>query len=60
MTGSGSAYVWLGVAVLLTVVIGANAQMAYLAITTQPACVPHLQAGETADPTRFSAAKSSC
>lgn len=47
------------IAVGTLVVIGANAHLLYVAITSQPECVAHSRTGETG-PGLFSAAKSAC
>jgi hypothetical protein len=49
------------VTVGLLVVILANAHLVYVAVTSQPDCVAHIQASETPAPKgSFSAAKSAC
>jgi hypothetical protein len=53
--------IWLGVAALTVLVLGANAHMLYVAIASQPACVAHQAPGVGADASGgFSAAQSSC
>ncbi len=45
----------------LLLVAGANAHLLYVALTSQPDCVPHARAGDgTARPGQFSVAKSAC
>lgn len=45
----------------LLLLLGANAHMLYVALTSQPTCVAHARAGDgTAKPGQFSAAKSAC
>jgi hypothetical protein len=45
----------------LLLVVGANAHLLYVAVTSQPDCVPHARAGDgTAKPERFNVAKSAC
>ena len=52
---------WLWIALVIAVVLGANAHLVYVAISSQPACVTHVRQGEgSADRGRFSAAESSC
>ena len=49
------------VAGCLLLVLGANAHLLYVALTSQPGCVPHARAGDgTAKPGQFSVAKSAC
>jgi hypothetical protein len=52
---------WLLLAAMAAIFVGANAHLIYVATTSQPACVTHLRQGEgdTARG-RFSAAQSSC
>ncbi len=48
-------------AVIAAIVVAANAHLIYVATTSQPACVTHLEQGEgDATRGRFSAAQSSC
>jgi hypothetical protein len=49
--------VWLLVTAGVLLLAGANAHLVYVAVTSQPACVPHLRSGETGG---FSAARSAC
>ncbi len=51
---------WAVAGAVVVGVLSANAHLAYVALASQPACVPHLRTGETATPTAYSAAKSSC
>jgi hypothetical protein len=44
----------------LLLVVGANAHLLYVALTSQPDCVPHARAGGAATPGQFSVAKSAC
>lgn len=44
----------------LLLVAGANAHLVYVAMTSQPDCVPHLRHGGDARPGQFSVAKSAC
>ncbi|WP_159952711.1 MULTISPECIES: hypothetical protein [unclassified Rhizobium] len=54
-----SVSVWVVVAVVGLVLIGANAHLAYVAFSSQPDCVVHLKdKGEA--PGKFRAAKSAC
>ena len=52
---------WLLLAAIAAIFVGANAHLIYVATTSQPACVTHLRQGE-GDAARghFSAAQSSC
>ena len=51
----------LAVAAGLLLVIGANAHLVYVAVTSQPECVAHLRPGEAdAQNASFSAAQSNC
>jgi hypothetical protein len=51
---------WLGLALLLVaVVLLANVHLVYVAITSQPPCVPHLQVADGGN-TTYRAAKSVC
>ena len=55
------AAIWLIVAAGMLLVIGANAHLLYVAVTSQPGCVAHLRAGEgDAEGKSFSAAQSDC
>jgi hypothetical protein len=52
---------WLWIALVVAIVLAANAHLIYVAVSSQPACVTHLRQGEgSADRGRFSAAESSC
>jgi len=57
---TGKAALWLLVVAALALVIGANAHLVYVALTSQPACVAHLRPGDAAPPGAFSAARSAC
>jgi len=56
--------VWLSVGLGLLLLIGANAHLVYVAVSSQPDCVAHVRHGQGSDKgngtTRFSAATSSC
>lgn len=55
------AMVWIGVALVLLLVLGANVHLIYVAVRSQPACVAHLrQGGSGRDRDDFSAAQSAC
>jgi len=55
------AAILLAVAAGLLLVIGANAHLVYVAVTSQPDCVAHLRQGESdAHSASFSAAQSNC
>lgn len=51
--------IWLGATALALVVLGANAHLVYVAVTSQPDCVAHHRLGAAVDGS-FSAAKSAC
>ena len=52
---------WLWIALVIAVVLAANAHLVYVAVSSQPACVTHVRQGEgSADRGHFSAAESSC
>jgi len=52
---------WLLTALVIAVILGANAHLIYVAVSSQPACVTHVRQGEgSADRGRFSAAESAC
>jgi hypothetical protein len=52
--------VWLTVGIGLFVLVGANAHLLYVAVSSQPDCVAHLRHGEGSATNSFSAATSSC
>lgn len=52
--------VWLSVGFGLIVLAAANAQLLYVAVSSQPDCVAHLQHGEGDGANSFGAATSSC
>jgi hypothetical protein len=59
MTGRWKIGLLVGGGLLL--LVGANAHLLYVAVTSQPDCVPHARAGDSAaKPGQFSAAKSAC
>ncbi len=49
--------IWLVVAAGLLLVVGANAHLVYVALSSQPACVAHVKPGESGG---LSAARSAC
>jgi hypothetical protein len=52
---------WLLTALVIAVIVAANAHLVYVATTSQPACVAHIRQGEgAAERGQFSAAQSSC
>jgi hypothetical protein len=52
---------WLLTALVIAIILAANAHLVYVATTSQPACVNHIRQGEGgAERGRFSAAQSSC
>ncbi len=60
MSGAKTA-IWLAVAAGLLLVVGANAHLVYVAVTSQPDCVAHVRPGEGgAQGALFSAAQSNC
>jgi hypothetical protein len=53
--------IWVAVALGLLLLVGANAHMIYVAVTSQPDCVAHLRPGEShGQSSAFSAAQSDC
>jgi hypothetical protein len=53
--------IWVAVAVGLLLLVGANAHMVYVAVTSQPDCVAHVRPGESNGQSGvFSAAQSDC
>jgi hypothetical protein len=50
---------WTIAAAVVLLFAGANAHLIYVAVTSQPACIPHVRLGEPAAPS-FSAAQSAC
>lgn len=52
--------VWLAVGLGLLVLVGANAHLLYVAVSSQPDCVEHVRHGQGNGTTSFSAATSSC
>lgn len=52
--------IWLAVGLGLTVLVGANAHLLYVSVSSQPDCVAHLRHGEGNGTTSFGAATSSC
>ena len=58
---SSRAAIWLIVAAGLLLVIGANAHLVYVAVTSQPDCVAHVRPGDgDAQDGSFGAAQSAC
>lgn len=61
MSSTISIRLWLLIGLALALVLAANAHFLYVAISSQPACVAHVRAGEgRAERGVFSAAQSSC
>lgn len=58
--GKTKSLVWLSVGLGLLVLIGANAHLVYVAVSSQPDCVAHVRHGQGNGTTSFSAATSSC
>lgn len=54
------AAIWLAVVAGVALVIGANAHLVYVAVTSQPDCIAHRGLGESGDAGTFSAAESAC
>jgi hypothetical protein len=53
--------VWLLVGMGVLVVVGANAHLLHVALSSQPQCIAHVRPGEGApERGQFSAARSSC
>jgi len=52
--------IWLAVAAGLFLIVGANAHLVYVAVTSQSECVAHIRPGEGVQPGSFSAADSAC
>jgi hypothetical protein len=50
--------IWLTVALGLLLVLGANAHLVYVAVTSQPDCVAHVRPGSSS--AGYGAAQSSC
>lgn len=59
MTRPDTRLIWIAAGAFVLAVLGANAHLAYIAFSSQPACVAHVDLGE-ASATEFSAARSSC
>ena len=57
-SGRGIRVAWIAVGLGLLVFVAANIHLVYVAVTSQPACVPHLK--DAAEGTGFRAAKSAC
>lgn len=58
---SGATAIWLAVAAGILVLVGANAHLIYVAVTSQPDCVAHVKPGESGGQGgAFSAAQSDC
>ena len=69
MSGAGTAarqvrtkaVLWLAVGAGLLLLLIANSHLVYVAVMSQPECVPHVRQGEgAAKDGKFSAARSSC
>lgn len=53
--------VWISIAAVLLLVLGANAHLVYVAVRSQPSCVAHIMQGESTKRSEsFSAAQSAC
>lgn len=53
-------FIWPVVTLMaVIIVLAANAHLAYLAVSTQPSCVPHAK-GTGVGPGQYQAAKSDC
>jgi hypothetical protein len=50
----------VGIAFGVALVAGANTHLVYVAVTSQPACVPHRRVGEASTQAPFAAAQSDC
>jgi hypothetical protein len=68
MNGAGAAtktrtraVLWLAIGAGLLLVLAANSHLVYVAVMSQPDCVPHVRQGDgSAKDGKFSAARSSC
>lgn len=56
----GRRWIWILTGAGLALVIGANWHLVYVAVTSQPDCVPHLRGGFKHPAGGFIAAESSC
>ena len=57
---SGSRRIWIAMAlILVAIVAAANIHLVYVAVTSHPPCVPHLQSPDGSG-TAFRAASSAC
>lgn len=56
--GRGVRAAWIAVGIGLLLFVVANIHLVYVAVTSQPACVPHLK--DAAEGAGFRAAKSAC
>lgn len=52
--------IWVLVGSGLLFVLGANAHLVFVAVTSQPDCVAHVQLGEATSGGQFGAAESAC
>ncbi|KQZ46613.1 hypothetical protein ASD54_21565 [Rhizobium sp. Root149] len=59
MTRQARWSIWIAVGAAVSLFVGANAHLVYVAIRSQPGCVDHLKTRGT-DPGQFRAAKSAC
>lgn len=57
---AGRMAIWVLAATGLLLVLGANIHLVYLAVASQPACVPHLRLGESGRDGASAAARSAC
>ncbi len=60
MTGMDPRLIWAAAGAFVLAVLAANAQLAFLAFSSQPDCVTHVRTGDAPSDGTFSAAKSSC
>lgn len=60
MSNSTPRVIWLGVAVFVLGLLGANAHLAYVAFASQPACIAHSPQGAASTEGVYAAAVSSC
>ncbi len=59
--GADRTMIWIGVAAVLLLVLGANAHLVYVAVRSEPSCVAHVRQGEAIRGSdNFSAAQSAC
>lgn len=50
----------IGIGGAMALIVAANAHLVYVALASQPDCVPHVRIGETVGARGYAAARSSC